>query len=73
MSDQPPLDDDTSAGRITQGGHGPRIGHSIWWVLLAAALILAGGLYFVSIHQTAPAEHGTIPAGRAAPPTTPSS
>jgi hypothetical protein len=63
MADEPTLDEDTSAGRVTQGGRGRARGHSIWWFAIALSLILAGalGLAAAHKHRIAPAERGTTP------------
>jgi hypothetical protein len=67
VSDDPRFDDDTSAGKVTQGGHGGRQGHSIWWALFALVAILAALVVAMTLHQTAPAERGTIPVSKTAP------
>lgn len=35
------LDDDTSVGAVTQGGHGTRRGNSWWWIAIAVVIIAA--------------------------------
>ncbi len=67
MSQNPKLDDDTSAGAVTQGGDGKAKGRSIWWVLLAAVLAVALGTFAISLHKDAPAERGTTPVSKTAP------
>ena len=58
-------DDDTSAGRITQGGRGGRRGKSIWWAT-ALVLILAAALATWAVEHkngphNAPTEQNTTP------------
>lgn len=60
MSD-PRDDDDTSTGRVTQGGHGPRRGHAAWWVIAFFVVVIGLVLFRIITHRSAPAEHGTTP------------
>ena len=56
-------EDDTSPGRITQGGHGPRNGHAVWIALAGAfiAIAVALSLTLGRHEKRAPAEEGTTP------------
>jgi hypothetical protein len=54
-------DDDTSTGRITQGGRDRPVGGAVWWLLAVVAVALALGLWWSPRSQVAPAERGAIP------------
>jgi hypothetical protein len=64
MAEDPNLDDDTSIGRVTQGGR-RRQGRSVWW-FLAVILVAAGALAFSAwLHRTAPADQAATSGGGA--------
>jgi len=67
-------DDDTSTGRMTQGGSKARTGKSIWWLLAALVIIGAVAVAVTTLpRKQAPAEAGTSPvSGASATPTAPS-
>jgi len=54
-------DDDTSAGRITQGGRGGRRGKSIWWVLVVLALVIVAIATWASERKDIRVERHTTP------------
>ena len=54
-------DDDTSTGRITQGGRATRtLGGTVWWLIGLVAVLIALALWWASSSQkVAPAEQST--------------
>jgi hypothetical protein len=52
-------DDDTSSGRITQGGHGRTAGGAVWWLMALLAVMVGLALWWAPSRQVAPAERGT--------------
>jgi len=54
-------DDDTSAGRITQGGRGGRRGKSIWWVAVLLVLVVGAIFTWAAQHKDGPVESHTAP------------
>jgi hypothetical protein len=66
--DVPPhLDDDTSVGAVTQGGHGTRRGNSLWWIAALVVILVAVAIVWASTRHGDIVGHGARAASLSAP------
>jgi hypothetical protein len=61
------LDDDTSVGAVTQGGHGTRRGNSLWWIAAVIVILAIIAVVWSSTHHGDIVGHGARTAGLSAP------
>jgi len=52
------LDDDTSVGAVTQGGHGTRRGNSLWWIAAVIVILAAVAVIWASTRHGDIVGHG---------------
>jgi hypothetical protein len=57
-------DDDTSVGAVTQGGHGTRRGNSLWWIVIALAIVFALAAAWATTRHGDLVGHGAKTASR---------